>query len=423
MTDSSLDLMKRKKPSTLWSRLDRILIDEFNPSFFSSVMGTGICANLCNAFPYPARWLMICSHILFAIAAILFVANNIFMVACCLRHRGMFTRYHTDIKISVYIGAYAMAYSTLVNYTFYLVKGHKHGPIAVFVLWWIGVILSVYSACITFYFSYLSKLSSQITLEDVNTTLLMPLVTLIVSGLSANTIVMSLPSTRLKVLTLVMSFMLWSNGVITGFMFTALYFHKLLFHKIPDTGAVFSSFLPVGFLGQAGYCIIYFGQNCHKVLMEVGAPKHYFQYLTEGELGSSVTPLIIGNSIFMPAACTGLLFITFGYFMTFILVASVLSKIHPFASTPNLVHTRNGFITFTRGFWTMTFPVGSLAFGNIQFHEVFGEGFGFFRVMGSIYSVTVFLVTVGCLMGVVYRFCTIVVDRDVGEEGEDESDI
>lgn len=395
-------------------RLDHKLVDNFHPAFFTSIMGTGIAANILSNFPYPAHWLVVCSYIMFGLAASLFIGTTVLMVMSCYRDPHQIVVLNIELSTSVFMGCYAMGFTTLVNYIYFLTKDKSYGPIVAFCLWWIAVILSLYTALITFYYSYVAKLPNHdFDLKDMHITLLMPIVTLTVVASSGNVFALALPTLKLKVLTLVVTFILWSNAIVIAFIITTLYFYKLFVHKIPDTKMVFSSFLPVGFLGQGSYAILLFGNNCYQLIREVGVTSHYFKYLSPQELeAQQVTSLIIGNCVIITSVLVGLLLVAFGYFMTFLLVISALSKIAPFTSQPNPEITKHGLIKFHRGFWSMTFPLGTMALGNTEIWRILGDGFVFFRVMGSIYATWVMLITIGCLAGVGYKLWRICIDEE-----------
>jgi len=52
------------------------------------------------------------------------------------------------------------------------------------------------------------------------------------------------------------SYVLWGMGMLTSFLILALYFHRLTIHHLPDAEVAFSSFLPLGPLGQGAFACL-----------------------------------------------------------------------------------------------------------------------------------------------------------------------
>lgn len=69
-----------------------------------------------------------------------------------------FASYTSDPKTAPYMGCLSMGYNTLVNFLYFLTE---NWAIGIFVLWWISVILALYTAFIVFYSSFLAKQKSK----------------------------------------------------------------------------------------------------------------------------------------------------------------------------------------------------------------------------------------------------------------------
>lgn len=387
--------------------LDTHLVENFTPAFFTTVMGTGISCNILSNFPYPGHWMVVCSYIMFGFCCVAFAVCTVLFVLCCLRHHERWYIYNLDIRQSVFMGCIAMGFTTIVNYIYFLVKDYRHGPIGAYVLWWVAVVLLMYTAFITFYFLYVAKFerskhAPRLELRDLNITLLMPVVSLCVTSSLGNIIVPGLPTTHLKVLTLVCTFAMWAIAVTLAFMITTIYFQRLFIYKIPSTNMVFLMFLPIGFLGQALYAILSFAANCFELIRAEGLQPHWARFFPT-EAADDRAALAVGALVMVVCGFAGLLLICFGYFMTFLAVVSTLSKLKPFARTPNEAHTKHGVVKFFKGFWSMTFPMGTMSLGNHQFFVNFGDGFVFFRAMGAVYATATVGITVGCLVGFAYK--------------------
>ena len=166
-----------------------------------------------------------------------------------------------------------------------------------------------------------------------------------------------------------------------AFMVMTLYMWRLIIHKIPPTNLIMTSFLPVGFLGQSSYSIYLFGNNLNKFIPEE---------LLYGKISLCLSGFV---SVFL---------LSFGYFMCFVAVTSVLSKIRPFAKNPNPLHTNRFGLLKLEKLLVNDFPYGYMSLSNT---EIGHGGVGnypllTFKVMGSIFAAACIFITVGCSIGV-----------------------
>ncbi|KAK6198602.1 voltage-dependent anion channel-domain-containing protein [Scheffersomyces amazonensis] len=387
ITLSSEDCAHSSKPFA--TRLKNLLFEEFvekfTPVYFVSIMGTGISSNILYNFGYPAHWLRVCGIIMFVIAVILFLITSLmFLLSCYYYYPKRIMQYNLNPNIAVFMGCYAMGYITLINFIFYL---DKVDIIFVWVLWWIAIIVSVYTAFITVFFSILSKLSSEkINMNELNSTLLLPIVAITVVSSSGHIISPSLKTLNQTLITEILSLILWCISIALAFIIITIYYQRLILHKIPSTQLIFTSWLPVGFLGQSSFSIMMFGKNMYDLIEDKS----------------------VGNIFIVCSTMIGVFLLSFGYFNTFLAVISTLSKIRPFAKAELIhPHIKKGYIMkFNKAFWSMTFPLGTMALSNNELGKgLFGKviyPLKFFRVLGCIYSVALFAVTIACLIGIIY---------------------
>ncbi|KAI5957238.1 hypothetical protein KGF54_000166 [Candida jiufengensis] len=356
------------------------VVKNFSVAYFVSVMGTGISSSLLYEFPFPGEWLKYCSYIMFAICCILFLGNCTLFILSCIYFPGRFRSYHLDPTKATYMGAFSMGYITIVNYINLLVNGHH--MYFVWTLWWIAVFTAVYTSFLVVYLSFFSKLNKSEVDAKLNATLLLPIVAITVCSSSGHAIELDLYTTNETVITMIVSLMLWCLSISLAYMIMTIYIWRLIVHKIPPTNLIFTSFLPVGFLGQSSYSIYLFGVHVNELVPH---------------------DLLYGKMLLCIGGFIGLFLLSFGYFMTFVAIASILSKISPFAKLPNSKHTnRYGLLKHHKGFWAMTFPMGTMALSNI---EIGRGGVGdypllTFKVMGSIFAVACILITSSCCIGV-----------------------
>ncbi|ODV81105.1 uncharacterized protein CANTADRAFT_190754 [Suhomyces tanzawaensis NRRL Y-17324] len=418
LTSSSSDpySLPSSSPSSFLSRLraeaSTKLIDEFTPAFFIPTMGVGVCSNLLYNFAYPGHWLRMCGWVFFVTAFLFWVVSLALFALHVARHPEDLKRYHTDPKLAPFMGCWPMGMTTIINFLGSVLHPHPRGILVVYVLFWIMVATALYSVCVIWFSTYLAKLehgaaapTSVDQLGDLRATLLLPVVTLMVAASSGALLVPAIPP-NLQVPTLVASFMLWSNALVLAFMVTTIYMWKLVLYKIPSTDLIFTSFLPIGFLGQGAYAIMLMGTNINHLVAHGTPDLHFFKYVDWSTTDPEAFKTTMGNAAVLVCGLVSLLLTSFGYFMTFVAVVSCVSKIRPFAKSPNTEHThpKYGIIKFNRAFWSMTFPLGTMSLSNTEIHRVFGDGLVFFQVMGAMYSTTAILIVMGCLSGVVYGF-------------------
>lgn len=423
-SSSGSSTRKSEAPRQLWwtrfyLEFDRRLLLGFTPAFFTSVMGTGISCNILYAFPYNAHWLRVCGLIMAVVALVLFLFLLACFCAALSRRNGLWTKIHKDPAFAPPLGTLVMGYITLVN-ILHAITGTSW-IIAVWVLWWISVAGSLYTSFVTFYMCAVAKHSSRRNFMEpasISMVLVLPVVTLTVAASLGNLVAPDLPRADLKIITMIVSFVMWAIAVLLAFIVVTVNFWKLFVYKIPATDQVFTMFLPIGFLGQGAYAVLLFGRNCVTLIMENANHVSLSEYTSwlhssAAENGVDMTGLLSLLATAILTVCTfmALMLISFGYFFTFVAVASLFSKMAPFSSKPNAKHIfrsegplrpLSGFIRFNRGFWSMTFPLGTMALSNGAMHTLF-NGMKAFRVISVIYAVALFIITLGCLLGVAYR--------------------
>ena len=94
------------------------------------------------------------------------------------------------------------------------------------------------------------------------------MVTLIVSASSANLFALELPSVNLQIMTMIISYIMWSIGIMMATIIISVHYWRLFVFKIPPTNLIFTTFLPSGVCGQSSYFILLFGNNIYKLLVK-----------------------------------------------------------------------------------------------------------------------------------------------------------
>ncbi|ABN65836.2 putative malate permease [Scheffersomyces stipitis CBS 6054] len=360
--------------------LFRELIEKFVPAYFATILGLGITAVMCSLFPYPANWLQIIGKIVFGTNVLVFLVLTFSCLIGFYYYPSRIVEYHVHPLHSVFMSTYVMGYIVIVNFIRLLVGSHH--SMLLWVLWWIAVFMSVYCSLVIYFFGTFSKLNKPTKLEHMHSVSLLPVVTLAVASSSGHLISMSLPSLNHFVITEVCSFLLWGICVGMGVSFMPIYLARIMIHRIPNTALILTNLLPIGLLGQTSYSLFLFGVNM-------------YERIPDKVLGTS---FLVSCALFATVVCA------FGYYMTFVGILSVLSKIRPFTKKPNpqFTHPKYGHIMWNKGFWAVNFPLGTMSLASTEIGKgvVGNYPLKFFTVVACMYSVTLFLFTIYNVMGV-----------------------
>lgn len=324
-------------------------------------MGTGIAASILYDFPYGARWLKVCGLIMWGVSLSLFLVVNFFFILK-LAKSGRKWPILTDAKLSVFLGAYSLGWSTIINMSHLVSKGHF--IIGIYTFWWINVAMALFCGWLVVFLLF-SK--SDIKFDGINPSLLLAVLPLTVCAASGALIADSLPSANLKLVTIVLSFLLWSNSLCIGFCFIAVFVWRFLTHGVPAKPAMFTMFIPMGLLGQGAWGILNQGLNASSYIL-------HHTSIPNRQVLASVSHYI---SLF-PA----LFLLGFSFFWTFLACSACVYR---------------GWAKFSKAWWSMTFPVGTISLAS---HAVFTSfGWEAFRVISAIYGVACVSSVLLCLAG------------------------
>ncbi|KAG5419183.1 SSU1 [Candida metapsilosis] len=186
-----------------------------------------------------------------------------------------------------------------------------------------------------------------------------------------------------KIITEVTALMLFFISIMLFHGVGAIFMVRLILCKIPSTSQIFTQFLPIGFVGQSSYSIMLFGNNMYNFIPDDALAKAFL----------------------VPSALGAYLLLAGGYIYLFIAIASCMSKSSPFAKNhdPEWTTKRFGLIKWNKGWWTMTFPVGTMSLANSEIAKgVAGYDFLFFKVMSAIIGGSLFIICIINLIGLSY---------------------
>lgn len=178
---------------------------------------------------------------------------------------------------------------------------------------------------------------------------LLPIVPPIVAAASGSTVAAALPQPHHALWTILTSYILWGTGVPLSLMVMAIYFHRLIIHRLPPQEVIVSVFLPIGPFGQGGYGMMTLG----KLALDV-FPKTGTLHPMAGEIF-----YVVGFGLAMVMWGFGLIWLFFA-------VASV----------------GRGRFPFNMSWWGFTFPLGVFAMSTLTMGSELPSPF--FRVLGTV---------------------------------------
>lgn len=406
----------------------RILASWFHPFLFVMVMGSGISSNLLFSFPYEARWMRICSYPMFGLAVLLLLYIHLLHLI----HLIVFVRdnswkdymdtYFRDMLTNWSWGTYPMGFITIINYIFQLARYKvesrvraRHMIRLAYVMWWYILTISLLCAWgITFAVwqkHYIkggkTKYSShqeKVIFEELNTAILLIVIPLVVSSscgglLTSADLFPEAFNRNIQLMTIVITMLTWLHSLGFVAILFSINFWNFYVNKIPPMLKVFTMFLFLGPMGQGAYGINLITEN-----IRLYVNQYYPRNGTDFE--RDVLLLAIPWCFKIIGLVLSLLLLAFGYFFTvigFVCIATYLTT--SVESTVNGETRRWKIYTFHRGWFAMTFPMGTMSLGCTSVWELYNDYVPMktFRVLGAIYAVISIFWTLVCLSGTVYE--------------------
>ncbi|BFZ56593.1 Plasma membrane sulfite pump involved in sulfite metabolism [Savitreella phatthalungensis] len=358
--------------SLRWPETRRRL-KNFTLSWFSVCMGTGIVSEVLFLMPYRGPGQRTAGVVFFLANILLF---TIFTIATIIRYI-MFPKIPLLLikhpSESLYVGTVPMAWATIVNMAVYTGSRFGTGVVTVaWVGWWADVVMSV-ATCFLVTYAMISR-HVHASVEETSSLWLLPIVSAPVASTAAAVLIPHLSDGH-AFTTLLVGYALWGFGVLLAAMILMLYLQRLIFHHLPPRQLIVSIWLPIGFLGQGVYAIATLGIRARGLFPKIAAAR------TVTATGLSAADAIVdargGEILAAGGALIGLILWGFSMWWLVIAIFAVLD------------HLRGDGFPFTMGWWSFTFPLGSLATGTLALGQAFGAPF--FLVLGEIMSWAVVL--------------------------------
>jgi C4-dicarboxylate transporter/malic acid transport protein len=306
-------------------RLRRV-IDMAGPHWFTSVMGTGILGVDLIAAPIANRMCFVAGAAVWTLAAVeLAVVVALLALRAALAPAGLAATLR-DPAVAQLWGAPPMAAFTVAVGLMRIAAPHGCGEFAIGlaqVLWVAGALGGLLTA---FYVPYLMMTELQIDSDNALATWLLPVVPPVVAAVPAALLLPTFP-VALQSSILAFAYANLGVGVALAALIVAVFFSRLLFAKLPAGALAPSMWIVIGPLGQSIAAAFALGTS------------------------AAVVWPAVGSGLETTALAYGLLVWGFGmYWLALALVTTVSAM-------------RSG-MPFTLGWWSFTFPVGTLTAGT-----------------------------------------------------------
>ncbi|KAL8277179.1 hypothetical protein RQP46_010427 [Phenoliferia psychrophenolica] len=326
------------------------------------VKGTGIVNTLLFSIPFPsvhpAFRAIGAGFLIFDI--ILFLAFSLISIIRYSLYPAFFFAMLNNETHSLFLGTIPMGFVTIVSGI--AKTGGEYGlewtlGLAM-VLWWIALVMSVFTA-----FGVPLFTKHKHTTEALTAAWLLPVVPPITIGAVGSnlcTLLIARERYNYALTILVTSYVMTGIGTLIACGLMIIYFQRLAVHHLPPREVIVSTFLPLGPCGQGGFALIELGRNA----------LHLFPLLaaSQPEREGFKELALIGPAMYGSGVVTGLLFWGLGVWWMFLAVVSVGS--HYIGKT----------VAFNMGWWAFTFPLGSLTLLTYSLGTTFDSLF--FKVVG-----------------------------------------
>lgn len=215
----------------------------------------------------------------------LFVTSFILLASKYIVYRDRWSALWSNPVTSMYVGCFPMGGTTLINVAVEVIHskygiGGKGFLYFIWTMWWLDIVISflccwvgVHCMCEVFQVCGACSCSQAVdrftnqkhSIEAMNATWLLPVVTLIVAascgGVVAGSLMEYSQSHALK--TVIVSVFMVTVGLCLALMILTIYMLRLIVYGLPSGPPILSVFLPLGPTGQAGYAVLLIGQNLH----------------------------------------------------------------------------------------------------------------------------------------------------------------
>ncbi|KAL5524419.1 SSU1_3 [Sanghuangporus sanghuang] len=387
-------------------------IRRFTPAWHAAVMGTGAITIIFNIFPYSSsRGLQITALSFLIFNLILFVLLTLLTLARYILFPDLF---RPSLLVhptqSLFLGCFPMGFATILIGAVDVVYGYfgfgGAGLVwALWALWWVDVAVSVLVCFGQLYFMFTRQAHS---LSRMTMIWLLPIVTLIVvsaAGVVIAQALLSLPSSSNSLmlshvyLTMAVSTLLVTVGLMLSLSVMVIYILRLMTYKLPEGLGIFSVFLPLGPLGQAGFTYVVLGEVARSVFPVPSLSSSGDAAADRMNTANVFANSYAGGVVYVLGWVIGFVlwsFATCWVILAFLSLGDVLFLSRFSNNNMDLNSKPRTSLPFKVTFWGMIFPNG--VYANLTIHLARTTCSQVLRVWGTIYSVFTVLLWVYALV-------------------------
>lgn len=350
-------------------------VKNFSPAWFSAIMGIGVSSAILYSFPFPHQGLKYAGMAVWGINILLFILFTTMFVLRFIMYPEQLKRMLLHPGQSTFLGCFPMGYSTIINVLHLIVVDWdlKGGWQVCYALWWFDVIISLaccWGVCYA-YFAY----QKRPTLDAINATILLPIVTLVVSSATGALIAQGIPQ-RLQGTSLIVSFLLWANGLILAVICMAVYITRLFIYNVQPRAIVLSTLLPVGPSGQGAFGILLLGELYKSVFRPYVTKPNYSGLLEIHEESlDAITLVTMGIALFLLGV---------GIFWMVMALCFTIKTPPP---------------CYNMSWWATTFPIGTMTMGWYRLNAEFNNEA--LKYIGAIFGCVVLAAVTVCSIGAI----------------------
>ena len=303
----------------------------FGPNWFASVMGTGIVANAAATLPVQVPGLIPVARVVWVLDVVLLVALTVVTVRHWVQQPRGARGHLDDPTMSHFYGAPAMALLTVGAGALLLGQPLLGTDLAVAmaaVLWTAGTVLGLVTAVVVPFRAFTTH---RVAADGAFGGWLMPVVPPMVSAATGPLLIEHLPPGDARLTLYLACQMMFGLTLVASLMIITMIWSRLMHHQVGAAAAVPTLWIVLGPVGQSI------------------TASH-----TLADTAAASLPAPYGEA----AATLGVLYGVpmWGFAMLWLAIAIALT-VHTARTTP-------GGLPFTLGWWSFTFPVGTVVTGT-----------------------------------------------------------
>ncbi len=316
-----------------------VRLTTFGPNWFATVMGTGIVANAAATLPVEVPGLLAVARGVWVLDCVLLLVVSLATARHWTRRPGAARGYLADPTMSHFYGAPAMALLTVGAGALLLGRPLLGTAAAVgvdAVLWTIGTVLGLATAVAVPYRAFTAH---RVETDGAFGGWLMPVVPPMVSAATGPLLIAHLPAGDLRLTMQLACLMMFGLTLVVALMIISMIWSRLMHHQVGAAAAVPTLWIVLGPVGQS-----ITASHTLAATAPASLPAPY---------GAAVATLDVLYGVPM-----------WGFAMLWLTLATALT-----------VRAARAGLPFTLGWWSFTFPLGTVVTGTAGLAAATGAPF------------------------------------------------